>query len=69
MEKVDKATLLDLLERGILNTGAHIRICRIMGGDPQGFLANEETRLGLMLDAVLVLKKLDDIPSILTKVE
>jgi hypothetical protein len=66
---MNKAELLDLLEQGILEVGGDIKICRVTGGDPRGYLEGGENCLGDMLSAVLELKKLEGIPSNLTKVE
>ena len=69
MNRVGKAIYLNALEQGILAVAGSIKICRLRGGDPEGYLSEDENRLEEMLEAVLQLKKLEGIPSKFTKVE
>ena len=63
---MDKTELLDKLERGILIIAGDIRVHRVMGSP---LAKATEDRLGEMIQCVLELKKLLDVPSNLTIVE
>lgn len=62
---MDKAELLDKLERDILIVAGDIRMYQVMRVP----LTKTEDRLGEMMKCVLELKKLLDVPSNLTIVE